>query len=243
VGGFDGALTNTFSLGVSAGRGWPGLTVDGTPDRESQTLTHLGAYGRYANGSTRIDGALGYSHVDGDAFRSMTDGVSRVAATAKRSGNGFSGQLEYGRLFDVTHAFSVEPTAGIQAGRFHEDGFIESGGDVLALAVPSHTAQSERMLLGSRFAYVPRPWLMMEARGAWAHEFHQLDDVWVHFNADPAATTFTVSPSTDLRNSAVLGFGIDAEAARQLRLFADFGGEFGGPSHLWSGTIGLTRSW
>ncbi len=243
MGGFDGALTNTFSLGMSAGQGWPGLTVDGTPDRESATFTHVGAYGRYADSSTRIDAAIGYSHIDREAFRSMTDGVSTVAATAKNYGNGLAVQLEYGRLFDLTRAFSIEPSAGLQAGEFWQQGFVEGGGSALALAVPSHTAQSERMLLGSRFAYGPRQGLRMEARGAWAHEFHQFEDVLVHFNGDPYATTFPISPSTDLRNSALLGAGFDVEAGPRLRLFVDLGGEVGGPSRIWSGMIGLTRSW
>jgi autotransporter-associated beta strand protein len=243
VGGFDGALTNRFSLGISAGQGWPGLTVDGTPDRESGTFTHIGVYGRYADSSSRIDAAIGYSHVDHDVSRSMTDGINTVAAIAKNHGNGVAVQLEYGRLFDLTRTWSVEPSAGLQAGAFQQQGFVEGGGNVLALAVPSHTAQSERMLLGSRFAYVPRQGVRMETRGAWAHEFRHLDDVLVHFNGDPSATTFPISPSMDLRNSALLGVGLGVEAGPRLRLFADFGGEIGGASRIWSGTIGLTRSW
>jgi outer membrane autotransporter protein len=217
--------------------------VNGTSDRQTTTLTHVGTYGRYVDGKTRIDGAIAYSHADHEAVRAITDGATLVSTASASHGNGLALQIEYGRSLDVSPAFALEPIAGLQFGGFRQDGFTEHGGGVLALAVPAHTANSGRTLIGSRAAYVPRPWMMIEARGAWAHEFQRLDDVQVRFAADPHATRFAISPSTDVRDSAVLGLAFDAEAWSRVRFFADFGGEVGGVGRLWSGTFGVTRSW
>ncbi|MGE5815168.1 MAG: autotransporter outer membrane beta-barrel domain-containing protein, partial [Acidobacteriota bacterium] len=247
IGGFDAALTDTISLGVSGGRAWPEVTLDGRPDRGTSKVTHAGLYGRYGNGVTRIDAALGFSRVDQEGFRTMTDGVGTVAAESSSQGNGVMFHVEYGRSFELGRGFSVEPGAGLQLGQLHLDGFVEQGGDVLALNVPARTAKSQRLLTGGRvgktFGSVSNSKMMVEARAAWAHEFRALDDVNLRFSADPFANEFALAPSNDQRDSAVLGFSFAADPGANFRLFVDVGGEVGGTSRIWSGMIGLTRRW
>ncbi|HSL21861.1 MAG TPA: autotransporter outer membrane beta-barrel domain-containing protein [Vicinamibacterales bacterium] len=247
IGGFDAALTDTISLGISGGGAWPELTLDGTSDHQTATVTHLGLYGRYSNGTTRIDGALGFSRADHKSFRTITDGVSAVAADSTSRSDGLVLQLEYGRSFNVGYGFSIEPGAGLQIGQLHMDGFTERGGDVLALVVPSRTARSQRVLAGGRVGHslgsVSGIRMMVEGRAAWAHEFRRFDDVSVRFSADPFANQFAIAPPNDSRDSAMLGFSFAADVAAKLRVFADLGGEVGGPSRIWSGMFGFAWTW
>jgi uncharacterized protein with beta-barrel porin domain len=247
VGGLDAAVTSTLTLGVSGGRAWPEVTLDGTVDRETSRLTHAGVYGRYVNGKTRVDGVLGFSRLDRDGFRAITDGISAVNAESSNQGDGLALQLEYGRSFDVGRGFTVEPGAGLQLSQLHLDGFVETGGDVLALVVPARTVRSHRLLTGGRVGktldVLAGSQIMVEARAAWAHEFLRLDDVWLRFESDPFANSFAIAPPNDLRNSAVLGLSFAADAGANFRFFADFGGELGGPSRVWGGTLGVSRSW
>lgn len=65
----------------------------------------------------------------------------------------------------------------------------------------------------------------------------------MRFAADPFANQFSVAAANDQRDRAVLGFSFAADPGAKFRLFVDFGGEVGGPSQIWSGLLGLTRSW
>jgi uncharacterized protein with beta-barrel porin domain len=247
IGGFDAAVNDAWTVGVSGGRAWPEITVEGKPDRGTAILSHAGFYGRYGSRTTRIEGALGYSRIAQDASRLITDGVGLVSAASSHRGQGFAIHVEYGRTFDLGGGLSVEPGAGAQIGQMQLDGFTESGGDVLSLVVPARTARSQRSLVGGRlgrsFNFFKGSRAILGARATWAHEFRPLDDMRLRFSGDPFANEFAVASPNSRRDSALLGLSFATDAGSSVRLFADFGGEAGGPGRIWSGTFGLITTW
>jgi hypothetical protein len=46
-----------------------------------------------------------------------------------------------------------------------------------------------------------------------------------------------------LRDSAVVGFGIAGNRAKRLRLFANVDTEISGPMTSWSGNVGINKTW
>jgi outer membrane autotransporter protein len=247
IGGFDGAITDTLTLGVSGGRAWPEITVDGKPDRGTSTLSHAGLYGGYQTNTTRIDAAFAYSQIHHDNSRLITDGVGLVSAASSHRGRGLAMQVEYGRTFDLGSGFTLEPGAGAQIGQMRFDGFAEGGGDVLSLVVPARTARSQRGLVGGRlgksFNLFAGTRSMIEARAAWAHEFQPLDDVQLRFSGDPFANEFSLASPSNRRDAGVLGLSFAARAGSGFRFVLDLSGEVGGPSQIWGGTIGLIKTW
>jgi autotransporter-associated beta strand protein len=246
IGGFDAALGNNWTIGVSGGQLSPEVTLDLGSDRSATDMWQAGFYGRYGHKASRIDAAVGLSRQDSRTTRIVTDGVVTSASGATFHGETVSSHVEYGYTLDLGNGFSLEPQAALQFGRLSWNGFDEDGAGVLSLAVRDHSVLSRRLVTGARVGKsfeAAGARMMLEGRGGWAHQFGRLDDLGVRFQGDSLTGGFNVALPDQLYNGAVLGFGFAGDARKTLTFFADLEAEIGGPVKSWRGNVGMNKSW
>ncbi|HOC18679.1 MAG TPA: autotransporter domain-containing protein, partial [Vicinamibacterales bacterium] len=244
--GFDASVARGVTLGVSGGRSWPRIGLEGLTDRATGSMTHVGAYGRYQRKRTRLDFVLGVGRFDNQTSREVTDGVTTLVARSEYGGSSVSGQIEYGYTVPLGRGFSVEPGIGFLFGRQHLDAFSEDGADVLGLSGPARREWSARVLIGSRasksLGRAAGLRLMIEGRAAFSRDLEPLGNVFVRLRGDRSAG-FRLSPPDFSRDAGVFGLGLGAVTHRGIRLFADLDTETGGAITIFRGNVGLTKTW
>ncbi len=244
--GVDASVGRGLTLGVSGGRSWPRISLEGLPDRATGSMTHVGAYGRYQRRRARLDVVLGVGRFSNETSREVTDGVTTLVARSEYRGRSVSGQIEYGYTVPLGGGFSVEPAIGLLFGRHHLDAFSEEGADVLGLSGPARREWSTRVLVGSRasksLGRAAGLRVTVEGRAAWSRDLEPLGHVFVRLRGDRAAG-FRLAPPDFSRDAGVFGIGLGAATRRGIRLFADLDTETGGAITIFRGNVGLTKTW
>jgi hypothetical protein len=150
--GFDAAIGDRVTVGVSGGNASPSVSLAGTSDQATTRGMLQGAfYGRYAQKRSRFDAVVGLSSYENNTIRMVTDGVAKVNARATYQTRSLAAHFEYGYTF-LGRTVDIAPYAGAQLGRLRVDGFEETGAGVLGLTASDRDVFSRRLLAGSTVA-------------------------------------------------------------------------------------------
>jgi subtilase-type serine protease len=245
IGGFDRQITPSFLAGFSLGYSSIDTDFRRFSGKGSIDAYEGALYGSYTSGGLRLDSLVGYGRLHLETKRSISFGGLSRQARAKYDGDRFTGALEAGYAFDLGWS-TVEPLLALRYTFLRQGGFSETGADSIGLNVAGQSASS---LIGSMGLRLAREFELgegrfaIEARGRWQHEF--LDDV---VTADAAfigapAATFSIDAAKIARDSAILGVGLSARAARNLTLFADYDVRLDSDSTAHAVTAGLRATW
>jgi autotransporter-associated beta strand protein len=187
-------------------------------------VTYADKQGFYANG------LITYTRNAYSTDRAIIiPGVNRTA-TGSTGGNQFGGDIDGGYEFHKK-AWTFGPSAGLTYVNMGIDSFNEGGAGAANLNVNNQNADSLRSRLGGTVRYdakIGSVVLTPHASAFWQHEFLN--------NASPITSTFQGLPGGSFSvettggdsNTALLGFGIDAELNKTVTLFVDYQAEAGG---------------
>ena len=245
--GFDAAIGDRITVGVSGGNASPSVSLEGTNDQASTRGMLQGAvYGRYAQKHSRVDAVVGLSGYETDTIRMVTDGAAKVNARASYQTQSLAAHFEYGYTFNIGRTVDVAPYGGAQLGRLHVDGFNETGAGVLGLTASERDVFSRRLLAGSTVGKLFRTGfgaLRLEGRAAWTHEFTLVPDLALQFQGDSWTRGFNLTLPDQLRDGAILGAALRADTRGNFRFFVDFNGETSHAEKAWQGNLGVTKRW
>ena len=245
--GFDAAIGDRITVGVSGGNASPSVSLAGTSDQATTRGMLQGAfYGRYAQKRSRLDAVVGLSSYENNTIRMVTDGVSTVNARATYQTRSLAAHVEYGYTFNIGRTVDIAPYAGAQLGRLRVDGFDETGAGVLGLTASDRDVFSRRLLAGSTVGKLFKTGfgaLRVEGRAAWTHEFTMVTDLPLQFQGDSWTRGFNLALPNQLRDGAILGAAVRADTRGNFRFFVDFNGETSSAAKAWQGNAGVTKRW
>ncbi len=249
VGGTQMAVQRNLDARHSLG-GWANLAwgnVRGERLNESADLEnyHFGTYltGFDGFGYYLLNGGLGYDH--GDVRRTIE--IGNVSASTRGWFDGWQANGYFERGLSVAHqGWNLQPYGALQYLYLRQDGFRETGGGLLNLAVSGIDAHSLRGILGGRVSTTRRgpAGLVMtpEFRAAWLHEFLDTEQ---SFNAGLAdlGGSYTVRGVDLGRDWVNLGGGVNLMSGPGSRLFAGYDLQFNEYQALHVGSGGIEFTW
>jgi len=167
-------------------------------------------------------------------FKCFSSGnQSRFTNQAKADYNASAWTLfgEAGARYALGEGLRLEPSLGLQATRYQQDRYTESGAPGANLAVAGKSVDSLLSTLGLRVAREIRegdqPRGEVGVSAAWKHEFGTLDNsITAAFAAAPGAGDFTASGARRTRDALQLGAGASIRASRKTQWFADYSATF-----------------
>jgi outer membrane autotransporter protein len=167
---------------------------------------------------------------------------------ARFNAHSFGARLEVGyRVGDAGSA--VAPYVAIQALRFLTPSYAETDidGGGFGLNYASHTANSIRSELGTRFDYVMRhsenAVLALRGKVAWAYDWVSDPTRVIAFQGLPGGGSFVVTGASPAQNSLLLSVGPELRFANGISLTGKFDGEFSGRSNSYAGTGTVRVRW
>ncbi|MBS9719306.1 autotransporter domain-containing protein [Tianweitania sp. BSSL-BM11] len=224
--GFDGALSETWRLGLMAGYSHSSFDVDGRSSSASSDNYHLGLYGGGQWDRTSLRAGVGYSWHSIEtsrsvAFTGFSDGLS-----GDYDAGTFQAFGELAHRFDVGQA-AIEPFANLAYVSLDTDGFTERGG-AAALSVDGGSMDTTFTTLGVR-ASAPFNLgsVTAQARGliGWQHAY---GDTSPNTNvAFAGGGAFDVTGAAVADDTAVIEAGIDFTLSERATLGVQYGGQFG----------------
>jgi outer membrane autotransporter protein len=222
------------------------VVSDDLGDETDTEAWHLGVYGRYRRGASRIDGGVAGSAQEYRTERQVFIGATRATTRADYDGHGVSARAEYGHAMAAARTMTVEAVAGVRYDTMSFDGASETGAGPVGLLVPSRDVSSLRSTLGGRVekrlgSAASAIW-RLEGRAAWSHDFEARRDIRMALTGDPEAT-FDVAPVRQIRNVGLFGATIYGDAGASFRLFGDVSFETGGAINGVSASLGIGRRW
>jgi len=156
-------------------------------------------------------------------------GVNRTA-TGSTGGNQFGADIDGGYEFHRKN-WTFGPSAGLTYVNLGIDNFNESGAGAANLSINNQSADSLRSRLGGTVRYaanIGSVVLTPHVSAFWQHEFLNSPALITSaFQGLPGATFSVQTPRGD-SDTALLGFGVDAELNKTLTLFIDYQTEAGG---------------
>ncbi|HET9370846.1 MAG TPA: autotransporter-associated beta strand repeat-containing protein [Vicinamibacterales bacterium] len=244
--GVDTRLGRRVTFGVSGARTTPRVVSDDLGDETHTRVWHLGAYGRYRQGASRVDVGVAGSSQEYRSERQVLAGATRATARADYDGDGLSARAEYGHAIAAGRTITLEPVAGLRYETLSFDGATETGADPIGLVLPARDVSSLRTTLGGRIekrlgSAASAIW-RLEGRAAWSHDFDARPDIRMTLVGDPDAA-FSVAPMNQGRDTGLFGATIYGDAGASFRLFGDVSFETGGPVKGVSASLGFGRRW
>ncbi|MBW2464977.1 MAG: autotransporter domain-containing protein, partial [Deltaproteobacteria bacterium] len=220
-GGRTFSRSENLRFGVSAGYTRISFESAPTPATGSSNGYHGALYGSFTMDRFYVGalGRFGASMMETD--RRLTIGTFDYTAHGEFDGKEASGYVETGALFGDPEVIALTPTFGFGYTWLDQDGFTETGGDALNLAVAGTSASSMATQLGLRISRVLRfdPSIFdggptdqfgiePEARFAWNHEFGDVDRlVDGSFVGAGSGGLFQVRGAESKRDSFIVGAG------------------------------------
>lgn len=245
IGGFDRQVTPSLLLGLSLGLSTTDADFRQFAGKGSIKTYEAALYGSYGSGPLRLDGILGFAHLDIESKRSISFGGPSRQAEAEYGAKRFTGAIEAAYAVDLGWS-TIEPLAGLRYTYLRQEGFAETGAGSIGLTADGQAAASLLGSIGLRLARqldLGAHRVAIEARGRWQHEF--LDDAMVldtAFIGSPGAS-FAVQGAQVARDSAILGVGLSTRASRNLVLFADYDVQLNADATAHAVTAGLRATW
>ena len=224
--GFDGAVTETWRVGLMAGYSRSSFDVDGRSSSSDSDNYHLGVYGGGEWNKTAFRAGLGYSWHSVETGRS----VAFPGFSDRLSGDYDAGTFQaFGELshrFDVGQT-ALEPFANLAYVSLDTDGFSERGG-AAALLIGEDSMDTTFTTLGLR-ASAPFNLgsVAAQARGliGWQHAY---GDTTPNNNvAFAGGGAFDVTGAAVAEDTALIEAGIDFTLSERATLGVQYGGQFG----------------
>ncbi len=212
----------------------------------------IAAYARMSLGERLpwLGGSLAYSRSRATGGRTLALGLDGPFPTGgsvsdKIDGNTFAGQLQLGQRFTVA-GFDLVPTAAIQALRYEQGSFTETGTTGAELAVGGRTRTSLRSVLGaivSRAVNLTDGMVLSPAASlGWAHEFADRGSV---LNAAFATggNSFRIDGAVPGRDAALLGLSATLQANTKLAIYLAYNAALAQRSTGQGITGGIRYTW
>ncbi len=225
--GVDYRFTPAFTAGMGIGFGRDVSDIGDSGSRENGRSLSSAFYGSYHPNAFFIDGLLGYSRLDFDSKRRVSE--SNVFARGSRSGRQVFSSLTSGYEFR-TPASLISPYARVQYYRTWLDGYAESDADAFNLAFTPQSFSQVMTSAGLRGAHsVPTTWGFMKLLGRLEYSQLMNDSGSARVGyADVSDDTWSMSLYEQSKQTLALGFGVDFLLPHDIT-----------PGLAWQETIGL----
>jgi autotransporter-associated beta strand protein len=224
--GYDHTLGDHGLMGLSAGYAHTTLRVDDRASSGNADSRQVGLYGSYTPGHWFFNASGGYTLADNAMTRGIDfPGVSTQAESSFKS-HTYTGFGEAGYAFMPKDHLSLEPSAAVEYNHIDQDGFTETGAPGFNLTVADQKFDSLVSSLGLRIARLfkadsAHPYIL-GVRGAWQHEFHDVNNsISARFAETPTAN-FLVQGTPQKRNAAAVGFDGRLNLTSAFQLFANY---------------------
>jgi uncharacterized protein with beta-barrel porin domain len=265
AGGVDYQISPHALIGVAVGGGSTWFKVTDRATTGAVDAVHFGLYGAWNEEDYFATGALSYDifHNVESRFAAIpgvrlpsslfVDGPYDVPGFSENPGGRFdssslSGHFEVGYRKDLGMV-QATPFIGLEFGSLKMDGFTEAHGgmpSVIGLTYADQTINSLPGLLGvqldSKFDAGDGQLLSAWVKATWKHEFDITRVSDASFISAPGFG-FKVHGAEPARDAARTDVGVKLTVDSQVALFANFGGEFGGPRSTYAGTAGVSIRW
>ncbi len=206
--GYDNWAAPGVRVGVAVG--YANTTIDGdgfTKQNSTEIDSYLAElYGTYKGAGWYATGRTGYTWHDYDTRRVLTVPVADVAKGG-HDGNQYNAAIELGAPMRVGGGSMLTPVASLTYSHLEQDGYTETSGAGMALAVGSQSNDSLVSGLGVKALMPIAHDTVLEARALWLHEFSDTAQV-VTASFAAGGGGFTAAGPGVGRNSAALGLGL-----------------------------------
>ncbi|PKE29589.1 autotransporter domain-containing protein [Rahnella sp. AA] len=225
--GADYQFTPEFTAGMGIGFGRDVSDIGDSGSRSNGRSVSSAFYGSYHPDNYFIDGLLGYSRLDYDSRRYVTE--MDHFARGDRGGYQVFGAVTTGydyRLPDLL----ISPYGRLQLSRTHLNSYTESNADAYDLAFASQVLNDVTGAVGIRTQYaLPLTWSMLrwQSRIEYAHAFSDQGRARLGY-ADSGNDSWSADVSGDSQENIVLGMGLDFLLPHNIT-----------PGIAYQGTLGL----
>jgi uncharacterized protein YhjY with autotransporter beta-barrel domain len=230
-GGLDYRVSTTVRVGAVFGYGHTEADLDNEGSKAKIDSYTPGLYAAYADKKGFYVNSLAtYTRNDYDTTRRIIiPGVNRTAS-GSTGGNQFGGDINGGYEFHRKN-WTFGPNLGLTYVNLAIDRINENGAGVANLYVNQQSAESLRTRLGGTVRYaapVGSIVLTPHASAFWQHELlNGSQPITSGFQGLPGGA-FTIQTTKLDSDTALLGFGLDAELDKTVTLFVDYQAEAGG---------------
>lgn len=228
--GADYQFTPTFTAGMGIGFGRDVSDIGDSGSRSNGRSISSALYGSYHPSRFFIDGLLGYSRLDYDSRRYVTE--MDQFARGDRGGYQVFGALTSGydyRLPDLL----ISPYGRLQLSRTRLDSYRESSADAYDLAFASQVLNDVTGALGVRTQYaLPLTWsvLRWQSRFEYTQAFSDPGRARLGY-ADSGNDTWSADVYGDSQENLLLGMGLDFLLPHNIT-----------PGIAYQGTLGLDEA-
>ncbi|MEO4000559.1 IPT/TIG domain-containing protein [Mesorhizobium sp. CAU 1732] len=209
--GMDYRFTPSFVGGVGLGFGRDATDIGGNGTESRAQALSAAIYGSYSpRPKVFLDGLLGYSRLDFDSSRYVTD--TGDFAAGSRNGDQIFGSLVLG-YEHRSGKFLLSPYGGLEGAWSQLGRFSETGAGLHNLTYDQMAASTLAGIAGLRFEYsVPTEWGMLKPRGRieYSHDFAGSARTRLGYADLPGLLPYSVDVEARSTDSIRLEFGLDA---------------------------------
>ncbi|OYX06355.1 MAG: hypothetical protein B7Z15_16480 [Rhizobiales bacterium 32-66-8] len=241
--GINYRIDPRFQMGIAAAFVGGSQSVAGFMGDGDTEASSIAIHGSYAQGPVYVDALLGYANASNDLQRIVPVPGALGVAEGSASANQFLGQIEAGYrfAFEGSANAAITPFGRLQVVGVNQGDFTETGLSAYNLTASGQTLTSVRTTLGAdfstRLAVGSMP-LDLSLRLGWVHEFGDTDRPFTAAFTSAPWASFTVYGAPEQRDSALIGFGANAQILPNAALFASYDAELGSGSdnhQVWGG--------
>jgi len=248
--GVDYRLFPNMLIGLAAGGSDGRFSVNDRATSGSTRGGHIAFYTMTTWGAAYLQSTTAGSFFDNTTTRTILPfgGLGGEVEHGSFSSNEIRSRYEFGYRFNVA-TWTLTPFAAIEAARLSSDGFTETpvvGPGLFALNVQAQHNWSVPTFVGGRvngtFAVGNGMWLTPSLQVAWVHEFDPARNQTGALINLPGAVFLTdgARPASD---AAQVKAGAELVVRDNLRLSANFDGEFSNRGNTYAGKGAVKVSW
>ena len=227
-GGYDMALGDTSSLGLSLGYARTDFSPDRVGSDGSSDSVIVGAYGTTLAGPVDLSGQISLAFNSFKTDRLVNLGTP-VSAHSDYDGLAVGGSLEAGYAMTMGKAV-IRPVAGLDATHLHTDSYTETGAGGYNLAIDANNDFQLRSTLGVQATGTLEPGFLGKVQPTadirWGYDIRQADKGVTAAFAGAPASTFTLETNSQARNALLASFGAEAFVGEPLRIGIQASGDF-----------------
>ncbi|MDD5170575.1 MAG: autotransporter outer membrane beta-barrel domain-containing protein, partial [Syntrophales bacterium] len=245
--GFDYRITSDLYLGISAGIAHAVLDFDNLIDNGKMNSYQGSVYLCYNGMPWYAEGVFTYAYNSYNLDRYITTLGPTMVANSSYNGNEYIGYGELGYKFDIGGVVEIRPLAAFQVDYLTQDAFAETGAGIYNLIIDKQNTGSYKSFLGlnilGNIKLGTSAALKPELRAKWGHEFSNDDHMITARFEGLGPGSFTVSPETLSRDSAILGAGLNLLFNKHASLYVQYDAELNRDYINHTGLVGLRFSW
>lgn len=232
-GGADYHFGRNIRFGFAFGYSHTDITQPDSGSRGQMDAVNYGSYATWKFAQGYVEAIFSMADESFTDQREIQFGQLDRFATSHHDGRSGSGYLGTG--YDLTLAGArVRPTAAVEYGRFHQQGFTEAGAGSLNLAVEDQTDETLQSRVGLRADYdlkITGVKVTPRANVVWGHQFDTDPRTLQVSFAQGGTDTFTVHAPPGTADGLETSAGC-AVACFGVNLYADYSLTFAGASGM-----------